>query len=202
MVGGLAGCLGGRPRETPPRTSSRNTDGATATATAADETRPEPVRCEGSSISVERSVTDEPGYDDGIEYFPENGTVRFVTHVSGGDPAGFDTWSFEEWGRIRSASVGKRPVQQAAVDRLGMRKGLGSGIGRPPPSTSARPPVIHLTLTTSLDEDGEVHSTPTASLSELAAAAPESADVTLTLDGDEYARAVPVFAEAVTIRPA
>lgn len=209
--GGLAGCLGGRSERSPPTstrdaghatpTSPRTSGDSTPTRSNDGEARPEPVHCRGEPVATERSVTDEPGYDDGIEYFPSNSTVRFVSHVSGGEPARFDTWSFEEWGRIRSADVGRRAVHLAANERLGTTAGLGSGTGRPPSIASARRPVIWLYLRTRLDREGEAISEPDTSLSELATVAPKSAEVTISLDGDAYDRTVPVFADARTIRP-
>ena len=207
VAGGLSGCLGARPSGSSPATNERSADPETSTRSPEatpipPDDPPEPVRCRGDPISVERSLTDQPGYDDGIEYSPSNGTVRFVTVRSGGEPAGYDTWAFEEWGRIRTAEVGQEPVQEAAGDRLGTTEDLSSAIGGPPPNASVSSPAIWLDLVTQLDDEGEVYSSPSASLPELAAAAPAAADVTVSLEDDEYARSVPVFAEAVTIRPA
>jgi hypothetical protein len=46
-------------------------------------------------------------------------------------------------------------------------------------------------------EEGESVSTPVVSLSRVADAAPRSVETTVSLDGDEFSRTVPVFAEHV-----
>jgi hypothetical protein len=208
----VAGCLGDtdpeggqRGEPTAPATgeSATPTPGPTETATDAEPVREwasdaeptGPTRPAGAPVSVERTIADPPGYErDNREYFPENRTMRYAAYVSGGEPAGFDTWSFAEWGRIESASVGGERVRAVTADRLGV-EGVGSGVSTPPAGADTEGPVVTVVLSTSLDRDGEVLRWPVATFPELVATAPRSVDVTLTIEGDTYSRTVPVYAE-------
>lgn len=201
-VTGVAGCLSETAPGARPETDGRRTDSPTATpspTTTPTHTRSEPsakpVRCRGEPVTVERSVTDEPGYADDIEYFPANKTVRFVTIRSGDEPLEFDTWSFEEWGAIECAEVGLEQVREATADRLGTDE-FGSSIGQSPGFFSSSSLVIWLEVATQV-EDGETVSTPTVPLARLVDIAPRSAEVTVSLKGDPFSRSVPVFAEHV-----
>jgi hypothetical protein len=140
-------------------------------------------------------VTDEPGYEDDIEYFPANETVRFVTIRNADGPVQFDTWSFEEWGSIECAEVGLERVREATADRLGTDE-FGSSIGQPPGFFSSNSLVVWLEVATQV-EDGETVSTPTVSLDQLANVAPGSVEATVSIKGDTFSRTVPVFAEHV-----
>lgn len=199
---GVAGCLGGPAPGAVPETDSPRPDSTTATPSPTatpTHTRSEPsampVRCRGEPVAVERSVTDEPGYDDDIEYFPDNETVRFVTIRSGDEPLEFDTWSFEEWGAIECAEVGLERVREVTADRLETDE-FGSSIGQPPEFFSSDSLVIWLEVATQV-EDGETVNTPTVPLARLADVAPRSVNATVSIKGDTFSRTVPVFAEHV-----
>ena len=159
----------------------------------------EPVRCQGEPVSAERSITDEPGYDDGVEYFPGNETVRFVAARSGGKPVEFDTWTVEEWGAIESAEVGLERAREVTADRLGTNE-FASGVGTPPEATPPEARAISLEVVTELDRDGEVISTSPVSLSQLVEAGPRSVAVTLSLDSRTFERTMPVFAKATLLQ--
>lgn len=176
----------------------------TATATATDASRVRqwaneaeprgPTRPDGEPVSVDRTITDEPGYEpNNLEYFPENGTVRYVKYRSGGEPAGYDTWSFEEWGRIETADAGAARVRTVTARRLGVT-GIGGGIATPPEEADTEGLVITVQVSKTLNRDGEVVSWPAATFPALVAAAPRAAEVTLSIEGDTFSRSVPVYA--------
>jgi hypothetical protein len=207
-LAGLAGCL--ESAETQPQTApSGGTQQPTPTPARTDEPTPPsevkawaqqatptgPVRGEADPVSVERTIEDEPGYEeDNIEYFPENRTIRFVSVRSGGEPAGFDTWTFEEWGSIEAASVGSAYVQQVVADRLNV-EALGSAVSRPPdPGTPPYDLVVTLSVDKVLNRQETVVAWPRVRFPDLVDATPRSVDVTLFLEGDRYTRTVPVYA--------
>jgi hypothetical protein len=189
-VAGLAGCLGGSlPSASLPKTNSR---------TMTTNPLPDgPIRCRGDPVTAERSVTDTPGYGDDVEYFPENETVRFVATRNADGPVSFGTWSFVEWGSIEAAKLGLERVRAVTADRLGTDE-FGSGMGQPPDFFPDDEMAVLLNVSTRV-EDSETVSTPTVSLSRLADVAPRSVEATVSLDGDEYSRTVPVFAEHVQV---
>jgi hypothetical protein len=199
-VAGVAGCNGGSGPGTATGSSLAGTDGASTTRTTGGD--PDLVRCRGDPVSVERSLTDEPGYDDGMEYLPRNDTVRFVRSVDGGGPASFGTTSFERWASGMATGAGVRRVRAATADRLDLATtAFRVDQGLPPASSPADPPVIRLLVWTRV-EDGDAVRTPAASLARLSGAGPRSVHATVSLDGRRYARSVPVFAEHETVPPA
>lgn len=133
-AGGVAGCLGSpTPEPSGEASTPTNTPDQPPSDTPAPNSTPSdpptgPVRCTGEPVSVERSVNDEPGYGDDMEYFPSNGTVRIVTVRSGDEPRAFAEWSFEEWARFEAADVARPRAVQATADRLGTNE-FGSGVG-------------------------------------------------------------------------
>lgn len=206
-IAALTGCVGAPPRE---ETSNPNlTDNPAASIETPTTQTPEttetppqndskgPVRCRGEPVSVEQSITDEPGYDDNIEYFPSNQTVRFVVARSRDEPISFDTWTFEEWGRIETTEVGMNRAREATKNRLGTDD-FSYGMGQPPDDASTDDIVIWLEIGATYDRDGETINTPSVEFTNLVDAAPRSVDSTVSLEGDEYSRTVPVFARSVT----
>lgn len=206
FVGLIAGCFGEQPDPAPSGTAQ---PGPTAAPTPGTTTEPstesdgpdrptpsEPVHPRGDPVAVERTITDRPGYADDIEYFPSNGTVRHVTVRSGDRPAGFDTRSFEEWGRGETAKAGLDRVREATAVRLGT-DGFGSAVGRAPADAGTDTLVIWVQVATTYDRDGEVRSTPTVPFERLVATAPRAVDTTVTLESDTFSRTVPVFARSV-----
>lgn len=200
IAGGVVGCLrtpSGEPtREVKTPQANAPTPRPPRNGTATPESAG-PVRCEGDPVSTKRSITDHPGYDDEIEYFRSNRTIRFVAASSRGEPARFDTWSFAEWGRLTTAKVGLDRVREVTADRLGTRDFV-SGMGRPPAGAATKSAVIWVHIGTKLDRDGDVISTPAVPFSDLVESAPRSADVTVSLEGDSFSRVVPVFADTGT----
>ena len=89
-----------------------------------------PVRCQGEPVSVEQSLTDTPGYDDGLEYFPSNETFRFVIAENSEGPAMFETVPFDEWASIKCAEASQQRAYKATKTRLGTDE-FGSVIGEP-----------------------------------------------------------------------
>ena len=205
-TGGLAACLGGDAPARAPETDDQRTETTTtgtttgttetdASETASTTTRSTAVRCRGDPISAERSVADAPGYDDDIEYFPENRTVRYVATRTGDEPASFGTMPFSKWASIECAEVALDRVRDVLAERLGTDE-FGSAIGRPPEFASTDGVVVMLYVSTRID-DGETVSTPTVSLSAVADAAPRSVKTTVSLNGDAFSRTVPVLADHI-----
>lgn len=187
----MAGCLGAYGSGSPDESESPTDDSPSRTETK-HFTPAGPDRAEGEPVSVERTVTDEPGYDDDIEYFPSNRTVRFVEARSGDEPLSFGTWSFEEWGTFETAEVGLERARAATSERLGTNE-IGSSVGVPPDTAALENVVIWLELSVQKDRDGNVTSTPTIPYSALVEAAPRSVHATVSVKGDEFSRTVPVF---------
>ena len=154
------------------------------------------VRCQGEPVSVEQSLTDTPGYDDDIEYFPSNETFRIVVARDSKGPAMFETVPFDEWASIECAEASQQRAHEATKNRLGTDK-FGSGIGEPPESYSGSTAVI-LSIQTQTRTNGTT-GTPALSLSRLARVAPRSVDATVSLKDDTFSRMVAVFAEQVDI---
>lgn len=144
-------------------------------------------------MTADRSVNDEPGWDDNKQYFPGNETVRVVIARSGDEPVSFTDWSFEEWGTIETANVAQPRTIEATEERLGTDE-FGSGVGRPPEFASTDDVVVWLRLSTQVEE-GEVVRTPSIAFDDLVTNAPRSVETTVSLEGDSYTRRVPVFAE-------
>lgn len=184
----VSGCLG-------------NSGGGSAADPAASPTRQEPpagpVRCRGDPVSVQRAVTDTAGYEDNIEYFPSNETVRFVKAKNVDGSLRFGTWSFEQWGSITAAEVGLERVRDVTAERLGTDK-FGSSMGTPPDSHPDDQLVIWVEVATR-KQNGETVRTPAIPLARIADVAPHSAAVTVSLDGDTFSRSVPVFARHTTV---
>lgn len=177
---GVAGFLGGT-------SSGRATLDTLANAAG------QPIRCRGDPVSASLVGGNEPGYDDEIEYYPENRTVRFVTLSNSTGPVAFGTKPFETWGTWRCAEVALGRVRVVTADRLGT-DGFSSG-GQLAPELA-----VNVRVTTVKNRDGEVTSKPSSSLSELVDAAPKTVEVTYTLEGDSVSRSIPVFARETTAR--
>lgn len=205
-LGAFAGCVGGAPADDPAgspaeaatepteRSTPEPTPAETSTSTPTESEPPtEPVRCEGDPVTAKESVTDEPGWDDDMEYFPGNETIRVVIARSGDGPASFTDWTFEEWGTIEAANVAQPRAVAVTEERLGTDE-FGSGVGRPPESADSDDLVVWLHLSTQV-EDGEVVRTPSVSFDALVSNAPRSVETMVSLEGDSFSRSVPVFAE-------
>ena len=199
---GLAGCLGDATygtvpaADTPPDGIATRNPETNATRSRSDPSS-KPVRCRDDPVSVERAIADPPGYDDGIEYYPDNGTVRFVAVRSGDAAVRFDEMPFNRWASMQCAEAGLERVRAVTEDRLGTDE-FGSGVGQSPGLFPSNDLVVRLNVATWV-EDGETANPPAVSLSRLADAAPRSVGATVSLAGEEYSRTVPVFAERVEV---
>ena len=182
---GTAGCLD--------RLASGTVLGRTTSSTGPPPSKP--VRCRGDPVAVERTLADEPGYDDGIEYFPRNATVRYVAMENADGPVSFGTFRFREWASMEAAEAGVERVREVTETRLGTDR-FGSGVGQPPGLSLGNSLVVRLVAPVRV-EDGKTVETDAVELSRLVEAAPRSVDATVSLAGDEFSRTVPVFAERV-----
>lgn len=131
-----------------------------------------------------------------MKYFPSNETIRYVAMMNSDGPAGYETISFEEWGSIECTEAGLEKVREVMADRLDSDE-FGSAMGTPPGFFSSDELVITLEIATRVKDEETV--TPALSLSKLADVAPKSVDATVSLDGKEYSRTVPVFAEHIKV---
>ena len=193
-IAALAGCLGG--------------DEAADDPVAEETTRPAPTttfprsepgtvyRCGGAPVSVSKSITDEPGYDDGISYAPNNDSVEVVAGRSGGESAWFETMTFAEWGAIECAKIGLERARGVTAERLTSRR-FSASVSEPPEGADASSPVIRFTVETHVA--GEQRITPAVPARRLAARAPHAVEATVTLDGDPFSRSVPVYAVHETV---
>jgi len=187
---------------TPEPVPTNSTEESTAEGTTARSTptgvgpSADPVRCRGESVTAKRTVEDEPGYEDNIRYFPSNSTVRVVTARNADGPLSYETVPFAEWVDWESGDAATEHVRTVIAERLGTDE-FGSGYGEAPASADAEE-VVWVSVPPADTEDGTV--TPTVSLTALADAAPRSIDVTVTLEGDERTRTLPVYARHVVLR--
>jgi hypothetical protein len=195
----LTGCTDGSTSPVAPgqgETATTRTRSSPAREWARQATPSGPVRGEGPPVSVERAVTDKRGYTDDIEYFHENGTVRYVAGTSGGVPIAYDTMTFNRWGELETASAAADRAQGVAVDHLGAAEDAVSALtGVPPDGAPTDLVVTTLRVATLENRDGEVIHTPSVTLPDLVEATPRAVDATVSLDGDSYSRTVPVYAE-------
>lgn len=176
---------------TPPPTRS------TATPTYSPESKG-PERCQGQPITVERRYEDQPGYDDDLQYHPENKTVTVVTVWSGDRPKKTTTWTFEEWGNIYSSRASQTRVGEVTAERLNAT-GISGGYGRPPPSHESDEFVLYVYTQTNI-VNGMVESAPSVSFQQLKDSCPRSVNATVSLEGHTFRRTIPVFAEHQVVR--
>ena len=180
-MGGLAGCS---------QSSGQAAEG-NPTPTLRKEFPGGVLRCQGESIAVEESL---PASEEPAEYFPSNDTVKYAALVGSGDVE-YDTMSFERWKVIKTAHAAHNHVLSAVKDRL--RVEVGSGLSRAP---NAEGPSLCVRLLVTDPDAIEGTRTPSVTLQQIAKTAPQSANVTLSVDEElfsrsEISRGVPVFAE-------
>ncbi|WP_143085755.1 hypothetical protein [Halogranum rubrum] len=149
------------------------------------------VRCRGDPVSIEKTVLDKPGYDDGFEYISSKKIVRTVTLANSEGPVEFTEQRFKRWATIQCRKIGSQHVEAVTAERLGTDK-IDSAIG-----THAEKSVIVLEPLTNLTSD----SNPAVSVSQLADVAPKSVTVTVTLEDSTLTQSVAVFADYVARRP-
>lgn len=151
------------------------------------ESVPEPpTRGLGETVTAERTITDESGYDDGFRYFADNQTVRLVTLRSGGEPKRFETMPAAEWVGFRAGEAALERVLEALAGQVETSE-LGSGVGRPPEGTDTDGPVVDLRADSAGADD------PAAPYPTVVRAAPRTVEVTVTLDATSRTKSVPVF---------
>jgi len=171
---GISGCgeLGIDSRED---NESRGTNSEAATRTPPEK----PVQGQGQSLSIDQSVTDEPGYDDDFEYFPSNGTVRAV-FLRTDDSVQTEDVSFEEWAKTKSAEIAEERVKTAMKERLDQvntSTRLVKASNSPYSSD-----IIGLRIHGTLQEYWEAVNV-----------APPSAEVTITLEDNEFSQTLDVM---------
>lgn len=177
---GLSGCIT-TPTESSPTEPTR--EPSENTSSSSQESWPEskgPVRGENEvNTSIRVNETDAS-----VEYFPENDSVRFVSHRSGDSAAKYTTRDFKEWAKIQCASAAKEPAMRHVEQELGEQ--VGGGV---------RGEEVTVTIATHLNREGNVTSRPDISFEELVAATPKTIEVTYALEDREHTCEVPVYAE-------
>ena len=103
---------------------------STATPTRSPEPSKGPERCQGQPIMAERRYKDQPGYDDDLQYHPENKTVTVVRDRSGDRLKNTTTWTFEEWGNVYSSRASRTRVANVTAERLNATDISGGYDGR------------------------------------------------------------------------
>lgn len=145
-------------------------------------------RAEGAPVSVERVISDGT-----IEYRPASDTVRWSKSTDQTGP--YVTEPFEKWASRSSASVGSEVVVSTIQDRVGKEvTGIGEGV-----SGEIIGSVISVHIGSTFDVDGNVISQPNIPTERLVAVTPRTVRTTITLEGREYTRPIPVFIEEVTM---
>ncbi|WP_255149150.1 hypothetical protein [Halorarius halobius] len=147
-------------------------------------------RGEGEPVSTRRAVA-----DDAVEYLPEEDAVRYPTRVGADGPEAYETEPFERWARRRCASVGSEAVLPALDERFDTElEGIGKGV-----ESEYLGLVISVMATTTRNREGEVVSEPNVAFDRLVARTPRTVRATVTLEGREHTRSVPVFVEETTV---
>jgi len=155
------------------------------------------LRCRGEPIAIEPYHSDSSessinnsndlNQRESVQYFKSNQTIRFPALVSGDEVAEYETMPFETWGEIKTAELAHEMVVEVTKERIGIDH-LDSQISTVPESAQSDALSIWLLLTGSNIND-ELGS------SEVANSAPSHANVEISLEGDEFARKVPVFVQ-------
>jgi hypothetical protein len=170
----------------------------TPTRTARESFPSAAVRCRGDPVAVARSVADEPGYEDGIRYFPGNRRVRFVASRDGGEPQSFQSSTLAEWARSTALGALGERIRAVTADRLGTRAVVVRR-GDPPTSADVDPPALWVHARATETVSGALVPAP-VSLDALAGAAPRTARATVSLEGDAVDLVTPVFAQVTRRR--
>lgn len=141
-------------------------------------------RAEGDPVSVERTIA-----DDAVEYRPASDTVRWSRSTDGTGP--YETEPFERWASRKCAAVGADVVLPTIRDRSdGEVTGVATGVSGTLVGT-----VVTVRVGATYDLDGNVVSEPSVSVEEVIDVTPRTVRATITLDGREHTRPVPVFVE-------
>lgn len=175
-------------------TTEKATDSPSPTPTsqAIDVEPAGPKRASGEPIAIDRTVTDEDGYDDDFEYFPENESVRFVFAVSGSEPAEFRTVPFDRWAETEAASFGERATRNTTADRTGV-DAFTTGFGHVTEVEGVDRIVILVSVRFLLDREGNVIESPDVPLSMIVESAPETVTVDMTVEDRQYEKTFDVF---------
>jgi hypothetical protein len=213
----LAGCVnraptdgaadpGGDPATAPePTPASSPTDAPTETATptdalaAASEDDRGPLRPEGESVAVERTISDPD-----LDYLPEQDAVRYPAYYkrTGRGPDGqptrttlYETTPFEDWAATETASVAADEVSAVADERIDGEPTLSVGITKREERMA-----VTAELTTTLNREGTVVSEPSTDFERVVAAVPRSVDTTIHFEGQTAERTVPVWVGEMTMQ--
>jgi len=145
-----------------------------------------PVRGRAESISVEKSLTSEPGNG----YDPATNMVRVVITRSGmGAPEEVKHMPFEEWVALQSPHFGRGPAARVTGERLPTSTSVDSSYSAPPDDATTDEAVIRL------DVDSEV------SAENGSSAAPRSVNVTASYNGTQASHSVPIYIEIDSRNP-
>lgn len=172
------------------------TDSADTSSQRSDDVEPAgPKRADGDAIEIERTIPNDPGYDDDdFQYFPRNGSVRIVLAEAGGEPVEFRTIPFDDWAETEAASLGADSAKRTTADRIGSNA-FATGIGRVPEAERNDGTVILVSIRHLYDREGNLIDSPEVALSELVESAPRTARVDLNVEDRNYEASFEVFCE-------
>lgn len=147
---------------------------AAAKATRADIfADSELTRGKGEAIAIEKTIT-----RGSIEYLESTNEVREKGN----------TEPFNGWAQSECAEIGARVVVTAIQDQFEKSvEGIGSGV-----RYLVFGPVITVDHTVTRDRDGSITSEPNVKLEQLISRSPRTMTITVTLQGQEYTKDLPV----------
>jgi hypothetical protein len=177
--------------------------GSSLLASAGDDSEPvpeshDPVR--GESDAIETRVVED---DDTVEYLPEEDAVRYVaawrrssgTPSSDADDAGrepvYETTPLTRWVGTQVFSAASR----AAADHANEQLDTDDVSGGVTSTIEGRDRAAVVTVEVVLDRDGNVEFGTDVEFESLVAATPTNVSVTYAIDGREFERDVPIWAE-------
>lgn len=179
---GFPGCISSQdpPSDSPATTAS---DNHTTVSKPVPESKG-PVRGE-HDVEISVRVVES---DEGVEYLPENDSVRFVARRSG-DEAMYETSEWAAWAEMQCASAARDPAIDHASKQLGASIGGSVGDGQ-----------VYTRIVTTVGQDGEITHRPEVKFKALVTATPRTVNATYILDDREQTNAIPVYAEHVVRR--
>lgn len=150
-------------------------------------------------VTLETDVVED---DDAVEYVPAENAVRYVArrrHTNGeeirdGEPPErepvYETRPFDEWARTQCLTAAAGASADHVEAELGA-DGVGGGITS---GVDGKEVAAFVSISTTLDRDGEALSQPSIAFDELVAATPSTVHVTYRLADQAYQTDAAVYA--------
>jgi hypothetical protein len=149
-------------------------------------------RAAGNPIETRTTVD-----GDAISYLEGHDAVRSTTRSAVGEPAAYTEDPFEQWANRRCAGVASEAVLPAIERRLDAPElGLGKGVEH-----RLFGLVVSVDYTTVRSREGDVEQRPSVPFDAVVDVAPRTVDATVSLDGHEHTRQVPVVVQRSERQP-